>query len=150
MPPVDSDMAEQTLKGEYDLGFLPATAKTKENKLRAMLVDKVAKFMVELGAGFSYVGKGLAIDVGGDEFEIDLLFYHVVLHLFKKVEQSVDWPQFREDTVALLESFGSKFIRRAKKELIVIDNYPGVTNGECCQCGNVASGQFQFPIEEAA
>ncbi len=43
-----------------------------------------------------------------------------------------------------------KFIRRAKKELIVIDAYPGVANGECCHCGNVASGQFQFPIEEAA
>ena len=43
-----------------------------------------------------------------------------------------------------------KFIRRAKKELIVIDAYPGVANGECCQCVNVASSQFQFPIEEAA
>ena len=43
-----------------------------------------------------------------------------------------------------------KFIRRAKKELVVIDAYPGVANGECCQCVNVASGQFQFPIEEAA
>ena len=43
-----------------------------------------------------------------------------------------------------------KFIRRAKKELIVIDAYPGVATGECCQCKNVASSQFQFPIEEAA
>ena len=43
-----------------------------------------------------------------------------------------------------------KFIRRAKKELVVIDAYPGVANGECCQCVNVASSQFQFPIEEAA
>ena len=43
-----------------------------------------------------------------------------------------------------------KFIRRAKKELIVIDAYPGVANGECCQCVNVASGQFQFPMKEAA
>ena len=43
-----------------------------------------------------------------------------------------------------------KFIRRAKKELIVIDAYPGVANGECCQCENVASGQFQSPMKEAA
>ena len=86
MPPVDSDMAEQTLKGEYDLGFLPATGRTKENRLRAMLVDKVARFMVELGAGFSYVGKGLTIEVGGDEFELDLLFYHVVLHRYIVIE----------------------------------------------------------------
>ena len=86
MPPDDSDMAEQALKGEYDLGFLPATARTKENRLRAMLVDRVAQFMVELGAGFSYVGKGLSITVGGDEFEIDLLFYHVVLHRYIVIE----------------------------------------------------------------
>ena len=43
-----------------------------------------------------------------------------------------------------------KFIRRAKKELIVIDAYPGVATGKCCQCENVASHQFQFPIGEAA
>ena len=86
MPPDDSDMAEQALKGEYDLGFLPATAKTKENQLRTMLVDKVAQFLVELGAGFSYVGKGVTITVGGDEFEIDLLFYHVVLHRYIVIE----------------------------------------------------------------
>ena len=43
-----------------------------------------------------------------------------------------------------------KFIRRAKKELIVIDAYPGVATGKCCQCENIASHQFQFPIGEAA
>lgn len=86
MPPPDSDMAEQTLKGEYDLGFLAATPKIKENKLRTLLVDKVAKFLVELGAGFSYVGKGVPITVGGDEFEMDLLFYHVVLHRYIVIE----------------------------------------------------------------
>ena len=43
-----------------------------------------------------------------------------------------------------------KFIRRAKKELIVINAYPGVATGKCCQCENVASHQFQFPIGEAA
>lgn len=86
LPPPDSDMAEQTLKGEYDLGFLPATLKTKENRLRAMLVDKVARFLIELGAGFADVGKGVPIVVGGDEFELDLLFYHVVLHRYVVIE----------------------------------------------------------------
>ena len=47
-----------------------------------MLVDKVARFLVELGAGFSYVGKALPISGGGDELELDLLFYHVVLHRY--------------------------------------------------------------------
>ena len=43
-----------------------------------------------------------------------------------------------------------KFIRRAKKELIVIDAYPGVATGKCCQCENVASSQIQFSMKEAA
>ena len=68
------------------LAKLLVTARTKENKLRAMLVDKVAKSMIELGVGFPYVGKGVVIDVGGDEFEIDLLFYHVVLHRYIVIE----------------------------------------------------------------
>lgn len=86
MPPSDSDLAEQALKGDYDLGFLAPAAQVKENKLRAMLVEKVAKFLVELGAGFSYVGKALPIVVGGDEFEMDLLFYHVILHRYVVIE----------------------------------------------------------------
>ena len=115
MPPVDSDMAEQTLKGEYDLGFLPATVRTKENKLRAMLVDKVAQFMVELGAGFSYVGKGLTIDVGGDEFEIDLLFYHVILHRYIVIELKTG--KFHPKDLGQLGFYMTAVDRQIKSEL---------------------------------
>ena len=115
MPPVDSDMAVQTLKGEYDLGFLPATANTKENRLRQMLVDKVAKFMVELGAGFSYVGKGLAIDVGGDEFEIDLLFYHVLLHRYIVIELKTG--KFHPKDIGQLGFYMTAVDRHVKSEM---------------------------------
>ena len=115
MPPVDSDMAEQTLRGEYDLGFLPATANTKENRLRQMLVDKVAKFMVELGAGFSYVGKGLAIDVGGDEFEIDLLFYHVLLHRYIVIELKTG--KFHPKDIGQLGFYMTAVDRHVKSEM---------------------------------
>jgi predicted nuclease of restriction endonuclease-like (RecB) superfamily len=115
MPPVDSDMAVQTLKGEYDLGFLPATAKTKENRLRQMLVDKVAKFMIELGTGFSYVGKGLTIDVGGDEFEIDLLFYHVVLHRYIVIELKTG--KFHPKDLGQLGFYMTAVDRQVKSEI---------------------------------
>lgn len=115
MPPSDSDMAEQTLKGEYDLGFLPATLKTKENKLRAMLVDKVAKFLVELGAGFSYVGKGVPIVVGGDEFEMDLLFYHVVLHRYVVIELKTG--KFHPKDIGQLGFYMTAVDRQVKSEI---------------------------------
>ena len=86
LPPQDSDLAQGMLKGKYDLGFLNATTRTKENELRGMLVDRVAQFILELGAGFSYVGKGVKLDVGGDEFEMDLLFYHLLLHRYVVIE----------------------------------------------------------------
>jgi len=86
LPDVDSDLAEQTFKNEYNLSFLGATGKTKENRLRAMLVDRAARFIIELGTGFSYVGKGMTFEIGGDEFEMDLLFYHVVLHRYVVIE----------------------------------------------------------------
>ena len=115
MPPKDSDMAEQALKGEYDLGFLPATAKTKENQLRTMLVDKVAQFLVELGAGFSYVGKGVTITVGGDEFEIDLLFYHVVLHRYIVIELKTG--KFHPKDLGQLGFYMTAVDRQVKSEI---------------------------------
>ncbi|MBR6021150.1 MAG: DUF1016 family protein [Kiritimatiellae bacterium] len=86
MPPDDSDLAENMLKGEYDLGFLDVTARTRENRLRKLLVDRVAQFLVELGAGFAFVGKAVRLEVGDEEFELDLLFYHLALHRYVVVE----------------------------------------------------------------
>lgn len=86
MPPADSDLADRMLKGEYDLGFLGAAEGIRENRLRKLLADRVAQFLLELGVGFAFVGKGVKIDVGGDEFEMDLLFYHLALHRYVVVE----------------------------------------------------------------
>ena len=54
--------------------------------MRARLVDRVATFLIELGAGFTYVGKAVPITVSGDDFEMDLLFYHVRLHRYVVIE----------------------------------------------------------------
>ena len=86
LPQNDSELMEQTLKDSYNLSFLQVTDRIKENRLRAKLVDKALKFLLELGAGFAYVGKGVTIDVGGDPFEMDLLFYNLVLHRYFVIE----------------------------------------------------------------
>ena len=80
-----------------------------------MLVDKVAKFMVELGAGFSYVGNGLAIDVGGDEFEIDLLFYHVLLHRYIVIELKTG--KFHPKDIGQLGFYMTAVDRHVKSEM---------------------------------
>jgi hypothetical protein len=60
------------------------------------LISHVTKFLLELGAGFSYIGKQHKLDIAGDEFFIDLLFYHVKLHCYVVVElKSVKFkPEF--------------------------------------------------------
>ncbi len=109
----------------------------------------------------TYLLKGYAVNVRLAQLE-DKMDRHIANHDVRltALEDKVDFfvqtkePPLQEifyqgkfwDAKSLL----IKFIRRAKKELIVIDAYPGVANGECCQCENVASGQFQFPIKEAA
>lgn len=86
LPAPDSDLAQQTLKDPYKLEFLWLAEGIKENTLRQALVDKVTDFLLELGTGFAYVGKKVSLNVGGDQFEIDLLFYQLRLHCYVVIE----------------------------------------------------------------
>ena len=86
LPAADSDLAQQTLKDPYKLEFLGLAEGVRENKLRQVLEDRVADFLLELGTGFAYVGKKVPLDVGGDPFEMDLLFYHLRLHCYVVIE----------------------------------------------------------------
>ena len=112
LPPRDSDLAEGMLKGKYDLGFLNLAHRAKENELRAKLVDKVAQFLVELGAGFSYVGKAVKLDVGGDEFEMDLLFYHLILHRYVVIELKTG--KFKPEHLGQLSFYMTAVDRKVK------------------------------------
>ena len=86
LPAEDSDLAQQTLKDPYKLEFLGLAESVKENRLRQALEDRVADFLLELGTGFAYVGKKVSLEVGGDPFEMDLLFYHLRLHCYVVIE----------------------------------------------------------------
>ena len=86
LPSPQSDLAQQTLKDPYKLEFLGLSVGVKENRLRQALVDKVPDFLMELGTGFAYVGKKVPLEVGGDMFEMDLLFYHLKLHCYIVIE----------------------------------------------------------------
>lgn len=115
LPPQDSDLAQGMLKGEYDFGFLSATTRTRENELRGMLSDRVAQFLLELGAGFSYVGKGVKLDVGGDEFELDLLFYHLVLHRYVVIELKTG--KFKPEHLGQLSFYMTAVDRQVKSRI---------------------------------
>ena len=86
LPEPQSDLARQTLKDPYNFDFLTIREKHDEKELEDALVNHVTKFLLELGAGFSYIGRQQRLEVGGDEFFIDLLFYHVKLHCYIVIE----------------------------------------------------------------
>ena len=114
LPESDSDLAAQTLRDEYNLSFLGADEKIKENRLRALPVDKVAKFLVELGVGFLYVGKALPITVGGEDLEMDLLFYHVALHRYVVIELKT--RKFRPQDLGQLSFYMTAVDRQVKSK----------------------------------
>ncbi len=86
LPKPQSDLARETLKDPYNFDFLTLTEKHNEKELENALIKHVTKFLLELGAGFSYIGQQYKLEVSGDEFFIDLLFYHVKLHCYVVVE----------------------------------------------------------------
>ena len=89
LPDPMSDLAGQLLKDPYNFDFLTLTENYKERELENALVENVTKFLLELGSGFAYVGKQVPLEVGGEEFFIDLLFYHLKLRAYIVIELKV-------------------------------------------------------------
>ena len=95
IPAQESDLAQDLLKSPYDFTFLPGKEKYQEDELKDALIDHITRFLVELGKGFSYVGKEYRLVAGGKEKFIDLLFYIIPLHRYCVIEVKVtefDFP----------------------------------------------------------
>ena len=86
LPPVESDMAAQVFKDPYLFDFLGTADPRREREVEQALVNHVQKFLLELGAGFAFVGKQMPLEVGDQDFLVDLLFYHLKLRCFVVVE----------------------------------------------------------------
>ncbi|EMI25092.1 PDDEXK nuclease domain-containing protein [Rhodopirellula europaea] len=90
LPQPESDLARQLLRDPYNFDFLTLTERHNERELEDGLIDHLTKFLLELGAGFAFVGRQYKINVDGDEYSIDLLFYHLKLHCYVVIELKVD------------------------------------------------------------
>lgn len=92
LPSPQSDLAHQTLKDPYIFDFLRLTKDYDERDLEQGLIEHITHFLLELGAGFAYIGRQVPLQVGEREFFIDLLFYHTRLHCYLVVElKNVDF-----------------------------------------------------------
>lgn len=86
LPPLQSDLAKEITKDPYNFDFLSLTKGYQEKELENALTENITKFLLELGSGFAFVGRQYKLIVGGDEFRIDLLFYHIKLKCYVVVE----------------------------------------------------------------
>ena len=86
LPALQSDLAQQTLKDPYNFDFLIMREKYNERELENALIKNITDFLLELGSGFSYVGKQYKLTVDNEDFYIDLLFYNIKLHSYVVIE----------------------------------------------------------------
>ena len=76
LPPETSDLAQQILKDPYHFDFLTVTQPLQERDVEQGLIRRVRDLMLELGKGFSFIANQHHLEVGGQDFYVDLLFYH--------------------------------------------------------------------------
>ena len=86
LPSPQSDLAQQLLKDPYNFDFLTLTKDAQERDLERELLTHLRQFLIELGTGFAFVGSQVLLDVGGEDFKLDLLFYHLKLRCFVVIE----------------------------------------------------------------
>ena len=114
LPKPQSDLARESLKDPYRFDFLGLGADAEEREIENALVKHVTEFLLELGAGFAFVGRQVLLDVGGDEFFIDLLFYHLKLRCYVVIE--LKGGKFKPEHLGQLGFYLTAVDRQVKSE----------------------------------
>lgn len=82
LPAPQSDLARDVLKDPYILDFLGLTDHTREREIENALLQHLREFLIELGNGFAFVGNQYRLEIGDEDYYIDLLFYHLKLRCY--------------------------------------------------------------------
>ena len=82
LPSPQSELATQTMKDPYVFDFIPFKEDMVERDIEQALVKDVTRLLLELGTGFAFLGNQYHLNVGGDDFYIDLLFYNLNLRCY--------------------------------------------------------------------
>lgn len=96
LPTPHSKLAHDILKSPYNFGFLSLTDDYIEQELEIGLVNNIEKLILELGQGFAFIGRQYHLEIAGDDYYLDMLFYHIKMRAFCVVElKSTDFkPEY--------------------------------------------------------
>ena len=86
LPPADSDMVNQIFKDPYLFDFLGTDIPRRAVEIERKLTEQIQNFLLELGQGFAFVGRQVHLELGGQDFYLDLLFYHLKLRCYVVIE----------------------------------------------------------------
>lgn len=114
LPKPQSDLARESLKDPYRFDFLGLGDDAQERDIENALIRHVTEFLLELGAGFAFVGQQVHLEVGGDDFFIDLLFYHLKLRCYVVVELKAG--DFKPEHLGQLGFYLTAVDREVKEE----------------------------------
>lgn len=114
LPMPGSDLAQQSLKDPYLFDFLDVGNEADEREIESALVKHITQFLLELGAGFAFVGRQVHLEVGGDDFFIDLLFYHLKLRCYVVIELKAE--KFKPEHLGQLSFYITAVDRQVKTE----------------------------------
>ena len=111
LPKEQSDLANQILKDPYNFEFLQISKDTTERELEIHLTNHIQQFLLELGAGFAYVGRQFKLKLGRKEYFLDLLFYHLHLRCFIVIELKMGEfePEFAGKMNAYLNALNKEY-----------------------------------------
>jgi predicted nuclease of restriction endonuclease-like (RecB) superfamily len=112
LPSLESDLATDILKDPYVFDFITTSDETKERNVQSHLVANIRRFLLELGVGFTFVGSNYHIAVGGEDYYIDLLFYHIRLRCFVVIELKAG--SFKPEYVGKLNFYMTAIDRQVK------------------------------------
>ena len=132
LPSPQSDLAHQLVKSSYNLEFLDIEDEIGERKLEDALIRQIRDFLLELGSGFAFVGNQYHLELEGDDYYIDLLFYHLKLRCYVVIELKTG--KFKPEYAGKLNFYLNLIDRQLKAEsdnptigLILCKNQKGIT-----------------------
>ncbi|MCL2713627.1 MAG: PDDEXK nuclease domain-containing protein [Alphaproteobacteria bacterium] len=114
LPRPQSDLARESLKDPYRFDFLGLTDEAQEREIEHALMRHVTEFLLELGAGFAFVGRQVLLEVGDEDFFIDLLFYHTKLRCYVVIELKAG--KFKPEHLGQLGFYLTAVDRQVKAE----------------------------------
>jgi predicted nuclease of restriction endonuclease-like (RecB) superfamily len=114
LPSPKSELAQQLTKDPHIFDFLGLGNEFAERELEDALVSQMQRFLMELGKGFAFMGRQYHLEVGGQDYYIDLLFYHVTLHCYVVIELKVD--DFKPEYAGKLQFYLTALDSQVKTE----------------------------------